>query len=55
MIDARGEFPLTLVAVFKERLTRVGWSEADISKFLEPYKPEAITNYSKFDPKSIMM
>jgi hypothetical protein len=56
MIDARGEFPLTLVAAIKEWFTRNGWSEADvITKVLEPYEHEATTNYSKFDPKSIMM
>ena len=57
MIDARGEFPLTRVAAVKELyMRRYGWSEADvITNILEPYKCEATTNYSKVDPKSIMM
>jgi hypothetical protein len=37
-------------------MQRYGWSEADvITNILKPYKLEAITNYSKPDPKSIMM
>jgi hypothetical protein len=57
MIDAQGEFPLTGVAAVKELyMQRYGWSEADvITNILEPYKREGTTNYSKFDPKSIMM
>ena len=57
MIDAQGEFPLTRVAAVKELyMRRYGWSEADvITNILEPYERETITNYSKVDPKSIMM
>jgi hypothetical protein len=37
-------------------MQKYGWSEAEvITNILEPYKCEATTNYSKFDPKSIMM
>jgi hypothetical protein len=56
-IDARGEFPLTRIAVVKKLYTqKYGWSEADvITNILKPYKGEAITNYSKLDPKSIMV
>jgi hypothetical protein len=37
-------------------MQRFGWSEADvITNILEPYEREATTNYSKFDPKSIMV
>jgi hypothetical protein len=57
MIDTRDEFPLTHVAAVKELyMRRYGWSEADvITNILEPYERETITNYSKVDPKSIMM
>jgi len=57
MIDTRGEFPLTRIAAVKELyMQKHGWSEADvITNILEPYKHEATTNYSKLDPKSIMM
>jgi hypothetical protein len=57
MIDARGEFSLTRIAVVKEwYMQRYGWSEADvITNILEPYKREATTNYSKLDLQSIMM
>jgi hypothetical protein len=57
MVDARSEFPLTRVAALKELyMRRYGWSEVDaITNILKPYKREAITNYSKPDPKSIMM
>jgi hypothetical protein len=57
MIDAQGEFPLTCVAAVKELYTqRYGWSEADVvTNVLKPYEREATTNYSKLDPKSIMM
>jgi hypothetical protein len=57
MIDARGEFPLTRIAVVKKWYTQqYGWSEDDvITTILEPYEREANTNYSKLDPKSIMM
>ena len=57
MIDARGEFPLTLVAAVKELyMQRYGWSEADVTtNILKPYECEATTNYSKLDTKSIMM
>jgi hypothetical protein len=54
MIDARGEFPLTLVAAITELyMRRYGWSEANVITYI--LKPEATTNYSKLDPKSIMM
>jgi hypothetical protein len=57
MINTRGEFPLTRIAVVKEwYMQRYGWSEADVTtNILEPYEREATTNYSKLDPKSIMM
>ena len=57
MIDARGEFPLTPIAVVKKWYTqKYGWSEVDVIKnILEPYESEATTNYSKLDLKSIMM
>ena len=57
MIYTRGKFPLTRIAVVKKLYTeQYGWSEADvITNILKPYKYEAITNYSKLDPKSIMM
>jgi hypothetical protein len=51
------EFPLTRIAVVKKLyMQKYGWSEADvITNILEPYKREAITNYSKLDLKSIML
>ena len=57
MIDARGEFPLTRIAVVKKWYTqKYGWSEVDVIKnILEPYESEATTNYSKLDTKSIML
>jgi hypothetical protein len=57
MIDARGKFTLTRLAAVKELyMQRYGWSEADVvTNILEPYEREATTNYSKFDPKSIMV
>ena len=57
MIYARDEFPLTLGAAVKELyMQKYGWSEADVvTNILEPYEREATTNYSKLDPKSIMM
>jgi hypothetical protein len=57
MIDAPGGFPLTRAAAVKQfYMQRCGWSEADvITNILKPYKCEATTNYSKVDPKSIMM
>jgi ribosome-associated translation inhibitor RaiA len=57
VIDARGEFPLTRIAVVKKWYKqRYGWSEADvITNILKPYKCEAITNYSKLNLKSIMV
>jgi hypothetical protein len=57
MIDARGGFPLTRVAAVKQFYMRIcRWSEADvITNILKPYEHEDTTNYSKVDPKSIMM
>ena len=57
IIDARGEFPLTRAAAVKQFYMQIyRWSEADvITNVLKPYEHEATTNYSKVDPKSIMM
>jgi hypothetical protein len=57
MIDTRGEFPLTHIAVVKQWYAQTyGWSDADVTtNVLEPYEREATTNYSKLDLKSIMM
>jgi hypothetical protein len=57
IIDVRSEFPLTRVAAVKQFYMRIcRWSEADvITNVLKPYEHEDTTNYSKVDPKSIMM
>jgi hypothetical protein len=57
MIYARGKIALKRVAAVRELYMQgYGWSEADVvTNILEPYEREAITNYSKLDPESIMM
>jgi hypothetical protein len=57
MIDTRGEFPLTRIAVVKNLyMQQYRWSEAGVlTNILKPYEREATTNYSKLDTKSIMM